>query len=246
MPRLGDIIRLFVQLRLGLGEEGFDIDLARQQTRRRDQNAEIVDIAINTLGNARELHLDCQIATVPGDRPVHLADRGGSKRTRVKALKPRQPALTPGRVQHLFELPGRHRPGIGAQPREHFGKLCRQQIARIHGDKLAHLHGRTAHLGQLPGQLVRIARRQGDGAQVGPLARGQGRNTARQHVETDIRGHGSQPRKAVETPFGHGEAVIRISFVHDRSLVRQSRASLQRDAGKDMALLRLAALPCSS
>ena len=57
----------------------------------------------------------------------------------------------------MLELDQRHGVGFVAQALERLAELPRQELARLHGNQLAHLHRRATHFGQTVGQATRVA-----------------------------------------------------------------------------------------
>ena len=228
---LVQIIGLGMQLAARLVHQGGQVDPLRHQAGDAQQKAHIVDVAVDAVAHAGILHLDRQVAPVAGLRAVHLPDRCRRDRPDLKAGEMAQPARPPGPVQHRLQLLGRHRIGIGAQPRHDLRQFGGQKVTGLHRHQLAHLHRGAAHLGQLPGQAgcIRGGQEQVLGRRPLPrrqlpraLRQGAAAHSARQPPKAQ------HPRQAA-LRYGAGGAVFR----HDR-------------ASRCAAIARPLAQPCSA
>ena len=142
---------------------------------------------------------------------MDLPYRGGGDGADVKLCKLPQPICRPLCVQHLLELLGWHVIGICPQPRHDLGKLRREQLAGIHGHKLPDLHCRAAHLRQLIGDLVQIARRQQQITQSALLAFAQ--------LNQPIDGHGARHAHRHRPKLGKTRRAAR--WHRDRARLRE-------------------------
>ena len=80
------------------------IELLREQSRNLEQGGDIVDIAVDALGNPGILHLDRQKFAFAGQRAVDLADAGGGNRARLEPAETGAPVLAPFVRKHLVQL----------------------------------------------------------------------------------------------------------------------------------------------
>ena len=142
----------------GVGEQGLDIELGRQQPGHAQQGSDVVHVAVYAGGHPRVLHLEHNFPTIRRHRPVHLADGGGGQRLHLKAVKQLLPIGSVSIEHHLAQLLGRHVPRVGAQASQDIGQFPRQEIPGVHGQYLPHLHGSTAHGSQLVRNPTRIGR----------------------------------------------------------------------------------------
>ena len=151
------VVRLFVELLLGGGHQLVHLELGRGETGDLEQGHDIVDIAVDRLGDARVLHLDRQLLAIAGEGLVDLTDAGGGDGARVEPAELLAPLRPPFGAQHLVELLGRHEIGLIAQGGEDFRELLGQEVARIEADHLPHLHRRAAQVREAVGHALDIA-----------------------------------------------------------------------------------------
>lgn len=204
MARLGDIIRLLMQLRLGLAQYRAEIRVAWDDARHAQEGRQIVDVAVDAGAHAGVLHLDRQIAAVMRLRAVHLPDRGGGEGAQIKAFEAPIPSAAPGGIEHRLQLLGRHMRRLGAQGGHDRGHLGRQDKARIHREHLPQFHRRPAHLAQITGYAPRGGGGQQQTGQVRTLALGHLAQATGEHVAHDARGHPAQAQHAAKAVAGHG------------------------------------------
>ena len=200
------VVRLLVQLALGLAQQGGDIQLPGQQAGDPQQGGDVIDVAVDAVPDARILDLDGQIVAGQRQGAVHLSDRGGGDGVEVELLELRLPAPAPAPVQGGLQLHLRHRPGVSPQPRQDVGKFGREHFARVHGDQLADLHRRAAQLGQLFGDPYRIGGRQQQVADGRSLALAELTRALGQHPAGHARGQPAEAGQPGESPAGDGHA----------------------------------------
>ena len=225
MPRLGQVVRLLVQLALRLGHQTGDLDLEGEQVEQPQQDGDVVDVAVDRARHARVLHLDREVAAVRGARAVHLADRRRGDRLRVEALETPRPARTPFATEHAMQLRARHRARARAQRRQGARELRRHHVLAFQGQELAELHRRTPQAREAGGEALRARRGQEhaagaaglrgreppqplDRAADGELAGGEpeahqppdARLRHRRALPAALRGHAPRPRAMFAAP----------------------------------------------
>ena len=144
-----------------LGQQRVDVLHRRGDLEHPAQQRDVAQVGLDRLGDARVLHLHRDGPAVPGDRPVHLPDRGGRDGLGIPGGE--------GPVRRLAQLFG---DDLGGQFRAHGGHAVLQPAQRPPGGggqavvdvagHLAQLHQHALHrpqgggdiLGGLQGQIV--------------------------------------------------------------------------------------------
>jgi hypothetical protein len=144
-----------------LGQQRVDVLHRRSDLEHPAQQRDVTQVGLDRLGDARVLHLHRNGPAVPGDRPVHLADRGG-----------RDGLGIPGGEDPVRRLAQFFDDDLGGQFRAHGGHAVLQPAQRPPGGggqavvdiagHLAQLHQHALHrpqgggdvLGGLQGQVV--------------------------------------------------------------------------------------------
>ena len=170
---LDQVVRLFLELSLDLGDDARDIHFDWQNTCCAQEHGHVVHVAADAPGHAGILDFQGELPPVPGDGPVHLADGGGRGRLVVERFEPRLPALAVFASQDAAYLATGHAVRRITERGEGIGEFPGQDVRALHRQHLSHFHRRPAHAGQAPRQFFGIG-----GGQ--------------KHVDRVVRGHPAQ------------------------------------------------------
>ncbi len=171
--RLDLVVELLADPLAQLGGERLDVHPRREPLDERKQQAEVAQVGLDGLGDARVLDLDRHRLALARDRAVHLADRGGREGLLLElgeGVGERRAELG---AQQLLDLAERERRDVVAQRGERLLELLalglrdRREVDRR--EHLADLHGGAAHRAELLDELARQRGRALTGGRVGAL-----------------------------------------------------------------------------
>jgi hypothetical protein len=106
--RLEQVVGLALQLPLGFGEDGRQIEVDGQDARQPQQTGHVVHVALDAALDAGILDLECKRPAISSGGLVDLTDRGRGDRVEVEVREARLPAPAVLAPEHAAHLGGWH------------------------------------------------------------------------------------------------------------------------------------------